>query len=67
MWRMVSSDEDSTVVCLFSSPLRTVGQASSTWSRKQWPSPSRSRLLSLSSSESMLALAVQGWSAGIST
>ena len=30
MWRMVSSDEDSTVVWLGASPLRVVGQASST-------------------------------------
>ena len=34
MWRMVSSELDSTVVWLAASPLRTVGQASSTWSRK---------------------------------
>ncbi|MNT31169.1 hypothetical protein D3C72_1669940 [compost metagenome] len=68
MWRMVSSELDSTVVCLAPSlPLVRVGQASSTWSRKQWPSPSSSRLLSLSRPASMVSFCVHGCWAGIKT
>ena len=70
MWRMVSSDEPSKVRCM---PLpgdekRAIsGHTSSTWSRKQWPLPSRSMVSDFRSAAGIDLRAAHGWCFGMAT
>jgi hypothetical protein len=73
IWRMVSSEPPSTVraIGLRGAPLLslclTVWQNSSTWSRKQCPSPSRSSASRVSSSELTRLRPSHGWPFGTAT
>ena len=63
MCLMVSSDEPSKLLLMPSVLLEkraNSGQTSSTWSRKQWPLPSKSMVCCLSSSAVMLLRAASG-------
>ena len=71
MYLIVSSDEPSKV---FRMPSASAGencaysgQTSSTWSRKQWPVPSRSIFSCLSSSALIALRLASGWLFGTAT